>query len=127
MSGDGAITSVVESVLVLLVFAGSHPSAQTSTFSSKVEAVRVDVLVTDKGRPVRGLSASDFEVFDNGVRQHVDLASFEQIPLNVVLALDMSTSVNGARLDNLRRAARALLDGLSRDDQAAVVTFSHVV
>ena len=44
-----------------------------------------------------------------------------------MLALDTSSSVNGARLDNLRRAARALLDGLTSDDQAAVVTFSHVL
>ena len=67
----------------LLVIAGSASiAAQSQTFSSKVEAVRVDVLVTDKGRPVRGLQAADFEVLDNGVPQHVDLVSFEQIPLN---------------------------------------------
>ena len=111
----------------LLVLSTVTASAQTTTFSSKVEAVRVDVLVTEKGRPVRGLQPADFELFDNGVRQEVDFASFEQIPLNVVLALDMSESVVGARLDNLKRAARALLDGLRRDDQAALVTFSHIV
>jgi VWFA-related protein len=96
-------------------------------FSTRVEAVRVDVLVTEHGRPLRGLQASDFEITDNGVAQHVDLASFEQIPLNVVLVLDMSDSVKGARLDHLREAGRALLDALQADDQAALVTFSHVV
>lgn len=111
---------------VLLLSGSTHPAAQT-TFSSRVEAVRVDVLVTDRGRPMTGLEASNFEVFDNGVPQQVDFASFEQIPLNVVLVLDMSNSVAGARLTNLRNAARAMLDDLRRDDQAALVTFSHLV
>jgi hypothetical protein len=84
-------------------------SAQAPTFASKVEAVRVDVLVTDRGQPVRGLGRSDFEILDNGVLQQVDLVSFEQIPLNVILALDMSDSVAGERLDHLRSAGTALL------------------
>ena len=63
------------------------------TFTSRVDAVRVDVLVTADGQPVKGLRAADFDIRDNGVRQHVDLVSFEEIPLNVVLALDMSGSV----------------------------------
>src|SRR5205823_10713570 len=60
-------------------------------------------------------------------RQRVDLVSFEQIPLNVVLALDMSDSVIGERLENLRSAAGAVLDGLKGEDQAGLITFSHVV
>ena len=44
-------------------------SAQQPTFSSKREAVRVDVLVTDRGKIVTGLGAADFEVRDNGVPQ----------------------------------------------------------
>ena len=100
---------------------------QSPTFATKIEAVRVDVLVTDKGQPVLGLSPSDFEVIDNGVPQQVDLVSFEQIPLNVILALDMSESVAGERLDHLRRAGQALLTGFKKDDQAALVTFRHDV
>jgi Ca-activated chloride channel homolog len=87
----------------------------------------VDVLVTENGRPVEGLTAADFEVQDNGVRQRVDLASFEQIPLNVVLALDMSASLQGLRLGHLQTAGNRVLDGLKPGDRAALVTFSHVV
>jgi VWFA-related protein len=47
--------------------------------------------------------------------------------LNVVLALDMSDSVAGDRLDRLRAAGGAILTGLKPDDQAALVTFSHAV
>ena len=51
-------------------------------------------------------------MLDNGVPQQVDLVSFEQIPLNVVLALDMSDSVAGDRLEHLRGAGAALLAAL---------------
>jgi Ca-activated chloride channel family protein len=96
-------------------------------FSTRIEAVRVDVLVTDQGRPVRGLQRADFEVRDNGVLQQVDAISFEQVPLNVILALDMSGSVSGERLNHLRRAGGALLDALMTDDQAALLSFTHVI
>ena len=100
---------------------------QQPTFSSKLEAVRVDVLVTDRGAVVPGLSPADFEVRDNGVLQTVDLASFERIPLNVFLALDASDSVSGERLTHLLNAGRALLERLAKDDRSSLLTFSQAV
>jgi VWFA-related protein len=97
------------------------------TFSTRREAVRVDVLVTDRGQPIGGLTPPDFELLDNGVAQRVDLVSYEQVPLNVVLAFDTSDSVTGERLEHLRTAGQAVLSGLRKGDQAALVTFSHVV
>jgi Ca-activated chloride channel homolog len=120
----------VASVLAVALLQGgeARPSAvpQAPRFASAVETVRVDVLVTAGGKPVRGLQASDFELFDNGVRQTVSFAAFEQ-PLNVILALDMSGSVAGSRLADLQRASRMVLSGLRKDDRAALVTFSHLV
>lgn len=115
--------------VLTLVAAGSVTlaSEQNATFKSTVEAVRLDVLVTDRGRPVRGLGPGDFEVRDNGVLQQVDYASFERIPLNIVLALDTSDSVAGQRLEHLIAAAGALLDGLSDNDQSALIAFGHAV
>jgi VWFA-related protein len=113
------VASVVAATAVL--------DAQDIVFSSKVEAVRVDVLVTDRDKAVLGLKPSDFELRDNGVLQQVDLVSFEQIPLNVVLALDMSDSVSGNRLEQLREASSGLLGGLTSDDQAGLVTFTQRV
>ena len=105
----------------------SAVTGAAQTFTSRIEAVRVDVLVTDNGRPVPGLTPADFEVLDEGVSQRIDLASFEQIPLNVVLALDMSASLQGLRLGHLQGAGRTVLDGLKSGDRAALVTFSHIV
>lgn len=101
--------------------------AQGATFSSRVDAVRVDVLVTDNGQPILGLTPGDFEIIDNGVLQQVDLVSFDQIPLNVVLVFDMSDSVEGDRRDRLLAGAGALLGGLKAEDQAALITFSHIL
>ena len=116
-------------MLVLVLSTAVAVDTQSPAFSANVEAVRVDVLVTERdgGRAVVGLEPSDFEVFDNGVPQQIDLVSYEQIPLNVILALDMSDSVAGERIAHLRDAGRAVLTGLTRDDQSALVTFSHRV
>jgi VWFA-related protein len=107
--------------------AAASAGAQPPTFTSKVEAVRVDVLVTDKGNALTDLGRNDFEVFDNGVLQQIDFVSYEQIPLNVVLAFDMSDSVAGDRLQHLRSAGAAVLAALKREDQAGLVTFSNPV
>ncbi len=114
-------------IAVVVIAAGASLPAQAPLFSSKVEAVRVDVLVTESGHLIQGLRAGDFELLDNGVPQQVDLASLEEVPLNVILALDMSGSLDDASLDHLRSAGKTVLDGLKSDDQAALVTFSHVV
>ena len=116
----------VSAAALFAVIRGVPADGQT-TFTSRLEAVRVDVLVTENGRPVEGLTAGDFDVQDNGVRQRVDLASFEQIPLNVVLALDMSASLQGLRLGHLQTAGNRVLDGLKAGDRAALVAFSHMV
>jgi Ca-activated chloride channel family protein len=100
---------------------------QNPTFSSRVEAVRVDVLVTENGKPVRGLRAADFEILDNSVPQTVDIVNFEQQPLNVVFTFDLSDSIVGERLGNLREASHAVLGSLKKGDQAALVTFNNAV
>ena len=81
--------------LVLLVIASVTVAAHQATFSARVDTVRVDVLVSDGRQPILGLTPDDFQVLDMGVPQKVDLVTFEQIPLDVVLALDMSGSVTG--------------------------------
>jgi len=114
-------------VLAIVMAGASVAFAQNPTFSSRVDAVRVDVLVTENGKPVRGLRAADFEILDNGVRQAVDLVSFEQLPLNVVFTFDLSDSVSGERLVNLRDASGAVLSGLRKEDQAALIAFNRRV
>jgi Ca-activated chloride channel family protein len=97
------------------------------TFRSGVEGVHIDVLVVDGNRPVSGLRAADFEVRDSGVLQRVDSVALEDVPLNVILALDTSESVQGAPLEQLKAAAIAAIELLRPTDQAAVLTFNDYV
>jgi len=61
------------------------------------------------------------------VRQTVGLVSFQQLPLNVVFTFDMSDSIEGERLANLREAGRSVLDALKKEDQAGLVFFNDEV
>lgn len=96
-------------------------------FSSGVDMVRVDVLVTRGGRAVANLTVADFEVTDSGVRQQVELVSFDEVPVNVVIALDVSSSLTPQRLSQLQAGCSSLAAVLKNDDQAALVTFAEAV
>lgn len=94
-------------------------------FRSGVEIVHVDVLVTRGGRPVRGLTADNFELFDSGVRQRVRSVDAGSLPLNIMLALDVSSSTEGAPLRGLQAAAHAVVSLLGPRDRLALLTFSQ--
>jgi VWFA-related protein len=89
--------------------------------------VSVDVMVKRGGRPAVGLTADDFDLFDNGVRQRIQSVQTETVPLNVMLALDVSSSTEGRPLADLRDAARAVVSSLRADDRMSLLTFSEHV
>jgi Ca-activated chloride channel family protein len=105
----------------------AQDAGQTARFSARTQGVLADVLVTRDGRPVPGLTAADFELRDNGVVQRVDLVEWSDLPINVVVALDVSASTAGDRLTHLRAASHTLLDGLKPGDRTALITFSEAV
>jgi VWFA-related protein len=96
-------------------------------FRAEVGVVRVEVLVTRGGSPVRGLTAGDFELRDDGLLQDLEPILEEQTAVDAVLVLDASGSVSGPKLDSLRAAAGAFLDGLRTGEQAALLVFNHEV
>ena len=102
-------------------------AAQQPVFSSSTLGVRVDVQVTRGNAPVHGLTKADFELRDEGVRQTIDVIDAADVPVNAVLALDVSASTTGQRLADLTGASQALLDGLKPPDRAALETFNHAV
>jgi len=108
---------------LLLLLLGQAPPV----FRTGVEVVYVDVLVTRKDAPVSGLTAEDFVVTDNGVRQRVELVDRQSTPTLAVLLLDASASVAGERLAHLRAAAGAFVRALGARDEAALVTFDQKI
>ena len=61
------------------------------------------------------------------MRQQVSVADRNAVGVTAVLVLDTSESVRGPRLEELKGACRALLDGLAARDRAALLTFSHAL
>ena len=109
----------------LLVLVHLQRPDQAPAFKSGVDIVRLDVSVTRNGTPIRGLTAADFVVSDNGVQQAVDSVVVDQLPLSVELVLDTSRSVLGDRLTNLIAAADGLVAALRPGEWAGLLTFSH--
>jgi Ca-activated chloride channel homolog len=113
---------VASAMALIIVVTGR--SVNTQRFKSGTIGVRVDVLVTHGKELVRGLTARDFELRDEGVLQNVSEIEVEQIPLNLILAFDTSGSVAGDRLRSLVQAGQSLLDRLRPDDRVALVSFA---
>ena len=111
--------------LLAAALALSAAALEQQPIRVSVDAVTVDVLVLDGNRPVPGLTAPDFDLRDNGVRQQIETVVVEDVPLRVMLALDTSTSVDGQVLADLKGAASSVVDLLAPADSAALITFSH--
>jgi VWFA-related protein len=116
------VTTVPTAIVLALSALGPQ---EPPRFPSLVVSVYVDAFVTHKGQPVRGLTAENFEIRDNGVRQEVRLVSLDLVPVAVLLVFDTSSSVAGEALTHLRGAGHAVLDGLRPGDRAALVTFNQ--
>ena len=113
---------------LVLLLAPLPAAAQTPpVFRAEVGSTYVDVIVSNGGRPVPGLTASDFELEDDGVLQQVELVSAESRPVQAVLVFDASSSVAGEKVVALRAAGEAFLDGLRPADEAALVVFSEEI
>jgi len=106
---------------------GQDPINILPVFGVEVETVYVDAFVSYRGDPVTGLTASSFELKDNGVVQNFELVSAESLPLLAVLAFDTSNSLLGEKVTALRTAGKAFLESLRPQDEVALFTFSGEV
>src|SRR5262249_48587950 len=97
------------------------------TVTSDVNVVQVIAIVTDaRGRFVSGLGEADFHVFEDDVPQGVSHLIGEGTPREVVVAVDMSSSMTDA-MPQVRKAVRAFLTALRPDDQLPLLAFNDNV
>lgn len=92
-----------------------------------VSAVLLEPSVIDKtGRPINGLSDSDFQVYEDGVPQTLDSVGPQIVPATYTLLVDSSQSMS-RRMDFVRQAAARLPDIMRPEDTVLVAPFSKSV
>ena len=115
---------------VLCINAGLVVAQDDDVIRTNTELVVLNITVTDKaGQYVKGLKASDFKIYEDGVEVKPNtIASFslQESPYAAVVLLDSSGSME-ARFSLARSAAIRFLDGLRPEDVAAVYRFDSKV
>jgi Ca-activated chloride channel homolog len=95
--------------------------------SVDVALVVLHATVIDRqGGFVSDLNPQDFEVYENGVPQRIQLFSSEDIPVTVGLVVDHSTTMR-PKLAEVSAAARTFVRSSNREDEMFVVNFNEVV
>ena len=85
--------------------------------------VMFPVTVRDSnGRFVNDLTRTDFRVFEDGMLQPLSDLALRQVPVDVVLMVDASSSVAN-NLDDFRRAALGFAAKLQADDRISLIKF----
>jgi len=104
------------------------PATQDSrqVFRSSASLVALNVTVTEGDKLVTGLSADDFEIYEDGVRQEVRFFESRSVPMDVILLLDTSASMRD-RMSVVHEAARGFMKVLRAGDRGAVVAFNDKV
>lgn len=112
------------SAIILLLFGFLNAAGQDDPPVSVDSAiVRLNVGVVDqRGRPITSLSANNFTLFENDVKQEISRFETTSAPFSVVMMLDMSGSTKSFR-QNIKLSAARFLDALQPNDRVAVVEF----
>jgi len=85
--------------------------------------VMFPVTVRDSnGRLVNELTRNDFRVFEDGAMQPLSDLALRQVPVDVALMVDASSSVAN-NLDDFRRAAQGFAAKLEADDRISLIKF----
>ncbi len=104
----------------------SAPASSGATFRSGVDIVTVNVVVRDrKGRIVKNLRRSDFELLDSGVPRAIRDFRPDQAPISVAVLVDGSGSMQVAdKIAEARAAAQFLFAWLDPGrDEVGIFSF----
>ena len=127
-AGAGLREHVVRAVATMTDGARAVASSRTKSAgymeTVEVEVVQVTASVTDgQGRFVKGLTRDRFRVKEDGVVQRLTAFAGENIPLEIVVAVDVSQSMTEA-MPTLKAAVRTFLTALRPADQVTLLAFN---
>jgi Ca-activated chloride channel family protein len=130
-AGEHVKEHVIRAVVTLegggQLVANSRTRGVQHAESVDVDVVQVTAVVTDgSGKFVSGLQAADFKVYEDGREQTVSSFAAEHIPLELVAAIDVSSSMTAA-LPAVKRHAGHFLSQLEPADQVTVLGFNDKI
>ena len=92
-----------------------------------VDVVQVTATVTDdSGRFVRGLARQDFRLFEDGKQQVLTTFFSENVPLELIVAVDVSGSMTDA-MPKVRESVKRFLTAIRPTDRVTVLAFNDNV
>ena len=95
--------------------------------SVNTSEVLLPVTVRDSfGKLVDGLVREDFRIFEDGTQQALSDISLRQVPVDVVLLIDASSSAV-QNLDDFSRAAEGFASHLTAEDRVSLIQFDDRV
>jgi Ca-activated chloride channel family protein len=98
-------------------------AAQQPSFRSAIDVVSMNVTVTDStNRYVTDLTETDFEIFEDGVKQELTLFNRSNLPVALSLLIDTSSSMED-RMSTAQDAAIGFVRKLRPTDMGEVIGF----
>jgi Ca-activated chloride channel homolog len=98
--------------------------ARDPVIHTSVDLVTVPVTITDAmNRPVTGLEADNFEVFENKQLQQIKNFSTVDAPVSIGIIVDTSGSME-SKLERVREAVLQFCDAANPQDEFFLITFS---
>jgi Ca-activated chloride channel homolog len=101
-------------------------AAQQPSFRAGVDLVSLNVTVMEGTHYVTDLSQTDFNVFEDGVKQEVTFFNKTNLPIALALLLDTSASMD-TKLPTAQEAAIGFSKRLRQQDLAEVLDFDNRV
>ena len=119
----GAVTAAVVATALLAGVSAQQRIRQAVIF----DMVRLSAVVTDSdGLYVSGLDTADFQVFEDGVEQQIQIFNAPDSPITFAVLVDGSVSI-ASRLPTVRLSVRELLRNLGPRDAVQMVQFNERV
>ena len=105
--------------------APAGPSQKPPAIKLDTKLVSVTVTVSDRyGRFVSGLTKDDFEVFDDNVKQEIEIFGDEDAPVSMGIVYDVSGSMSDLTSQSFT-ALRKFFDTSHEDDEFFVIAFNR--
>ena len=132
LNGRVVLVCIVLSLLVAQIHADQERgqkqrSQDDEPVKLNTTLVQVPVVVSERGgRYVSDLNRDEFAIYEDGVKQNLELFGSVEEPFSAALLLDSSGSTEAA-LDQIKSAALAFISNLRPQDRVMVVSFNDSV